>query len=138
MTDPTVTATATGTLQTTAATAEKVVEAIAKVERHVADATSKGAKVMLGGKQHALGRTLPLTLVARRGEPALDALDAFLSAEHEERHAARLGKGVVTYMDVADIGRVVVGVHEARPVYLRDVATVTEAGHLVIDVATGE
>src|SRR5438093_9864503 len=29
--------------------------AIAKVEEHVADATAKGAKVMLGGKRHALG-----------------------------------------------------------------------------------
>ncbi|WP_022724104.1 NAD-dependent succinate-semialdehyde dehydrogenase [Rhodopseudomonas sp. B29] len=32
-------------------------EAIAKVERHVADAVGKGAKVVLGGKRHALGRT---------------------------------------------------------------------------------
>jgi succinate-semialdehyde dehydrogenase/glutarate-semialdehyde dehydrogenase len=29
--------------------------ALAKVEEHVADATAKGAKVMLGGKRHALG-----------------------------------------------------------------------------------
>jgi len=29
--------------------------AIAKVEEHVADATAKGAKVMMGGKRHALG-----------------------------------------------------------------------------------
>ncbi|WP_420135250.1 NAD-dependent succinate-semialdehyde dehydrogenase [Rhodopseudomonas sp.] len=32
-------------------------EAIAKVERHVADAVGKGAKAVLGGKRHALGRT---------------------------------------------------------------------------------
>ena len=31
--------------------------ALAKVEEHVADAVSKGAKVMLGGKAHALGGT---------------------------------------------------------------------------------
>jgi len=31
--------------------------ALAKVEEHVADAVAKGAKVMLGGKQHALGGT---------------------------------------------------------------------------------
>ncbi|WP_271168422.1 NAD-dependent succinate-semialdehyde dehydrogenase [Hansschlegelia plantiphila] len=30
-------------------------DAIEKVERHVADATSKGAQVLLGGKRHALG-----------------------------------------------------------------------------------
>ncbi|MGE5517819.1 MAG: NAD-dependent succinate-semialdehyde dehydrogenase [Bacteroidota bacterium] len=32
-------------------------QAIEKVERHVADAVAKGAKVMLGGKRHALGGT---------------------------------------------------------------------------------
>ncbi|MEW6640541.1 MAG: NAD-dependent succinate-semialdehyde dehydrogenase [Pseudomonadota bacterium] len=32
-------------------------EAIDKVERHVADATAKGAEVVIGGKRHALGRT---------------------------------------------------------------------------------
>ncbi|NEV78244.1 aldehyde dehydrogenase family protein, partial [Rhodopseudomonas sp. BR0C11] len=32
-------------------------EAIAKVERHVSDAVAKGAKVVLGGKRHKLGRT---------------------------------------------------------------------------------
>ncbi len=32
-------------------------DAIAKVEDHVADAVAKGAKVVLGGKRHALGRT---------------------------------------------------------------------------------
>ena len=32
-------------------------DAIEKVARHIADATSKGAKVVVGGKAHALGRT---------------------------------------------------------------------------------
>ena len=32
-------------------------QAVEKVERHVADALEKGAKVMLGGKRHALGGT---------------------------------------------------------------------------------
>jgi succinate-semialdehyde dehydrogenase/glutarate-semialdehyde dehydrogenase len=32
-------------------------DAIDKVERHLADAIAKGAKVVLGGKRHALGRT---------------------------------------------------------------------------------
>ncbi len=32
-------------------------DAIAKVEDHVADAVAKGARVVLGGKRHALGRT---------------------------------------------------------------------------------
>ena len=32
-------------------------KAVSKVEEHIADATSKGAKVMLGGKRHSLGGT---------------------------------------------------------------------------------
>ncbi|MGL4728092.1 MAG: aldehyde dehydrogenase family protein, partial [Bosea sp. (in: a-proteobacteria)] len=32
-------------------------EAVEKVERHVADAVAKGAKLVVGGKRHALGRT---------------------------------------------------------------------------------
>lgn len=32
-------------------------DAVAKVEEHVADAVAKGAKVVTGGKRHALGRT---------------------------------------------------------------------------------
>src|SRR6202011_2841252 len=31
--------------------------AVQKVEEHVADAISKGARVLLGGKRHALGQT---------------------------------------------------------------------------------
>jgi succinate-semialdehyde dehydrogenase / glutarate-semialdehyde dehydrogenase len=32
-------------------------DAVDKVERHVADAVAKGGKVLVGGKRHALGRT---------------------------------------------------------------------------------
>jgi succinate-semialdehyde dehydrogenase/glutarate-semialdehyde dehydrogenase len=32
-------------------------EAIEKVESHIADAVSKGGKIVVGGKRHALGRT---------------------------------------------------------------------------------
>ena len=32
-------------------------KAVAKVEEHIADATAKGAKVLLGGKRHPLGRS---------------------------------------------------------------------------------
>jgi succinate-semialdehyde dehydrogenase / glutarate-semialdehyde dehydrogenase len=32
-------------------------EAVEKVERHISDALSQGAKVVVGGKRHALGRT---------------------------------------------------------------------------------
>ena len=52
--------------------------AVEKVEEHVADAVKKGAKVAIGGKRHALGRTFyeptvlsgvdPSMLVAQRGD----------------------------------------------------------------------
>ena len=37
-------------------------DAVEKVERLIGDATSKGAKVTLGGKRHKLGGTLPESL----------------------------------------------------------------------------
>ena len=43
-------------------------EAVEKVEAHVADALNKGAKVTIGGKRHALGRTFfePTVLIGPR------------------------------------------------------------------------
>ena len=32
-------------------------QAVAKVEEHIADATAQGARVVTGGKRHALGGT---------------------------------------------------------------------------------
>jgi succinate-semialdehyde dehydrogenase/glutarate-semialdehyde dehydrogenase len=51
--------------------------ALAKVERHVADAVAQGAKVLTGGQRHALGRTFyePTVLV--------DMTSAMLAAREE-------------------------------------------------------
>jgi len=51
--------------------------ALAKVERHVADAVAQGAKVLTGGRRHALGRTFyePTVLV--------DMTSAMLAAREE-------------------------------------------------------
>ncbi|WP_334174556.1 NAD-dependent succinate-semialdehyde dehydrogenase [Pseudoxanthobacter sp.] len=54
-------------------------DAIAKVERHVADATSKGAKVMLGGRRSALGGTFyePTILTGVTAEMAVAREETF-------------------------------------------------------------
>jgi succinate-semialdehyde dehydrogenase/glutarate-semialdehyde dehydrogenase len=51
--------------------------AVRKVELHIADATSKGARVLCGGRRHALGRTF--------FEPTVigDATPAMLCAQEE-------------------------------------------------------
>lgn len=51
--------------------------AVAKVERHVADALGKGAKVAIGGKRHGLGRTFYEPTV-------LTGVDATMLFESEE------------------------------------------------------
>lgn len=53
--------------------------AIEKVERHVADATAKGAKVVTGGKRHTLGGTFftPTVLSGATAEMALSHEETF-------------------------------------------------------------
>jgi succinate-semialdehyde dehydrogenase / glutarate-semialdehyde dehydrogenase len=46
-------------------------KALAKVEQHLADATSKGAKIALGGKRHALGGTFFEPTVVTEVTPAM-------------------------------------------------------------------
>ncbi|OYU47761.1 MAG: succinate-semialdehyde dehydrogenase (NADP(+)) [Rhizobiales bacterium PAR1] len=55
------------------------VRAIEKVERHVADATAKGAKVVTGGARHALGGTFftPTVLSGATAEMALSHEETF-------------------------------------------------------------
>jgi succinate-semialdehyde dehydrogenase/glutarate-semialdehyde dehydrogenase len=46
-------------------------QALAKVERHLADATAKGAKIALGGRRHALGGTFFEPTVVTEVTPAM-------------------------------------------------------------------
>ncbi|MGJ4951048.1 NAD-dependent succinate-semialdehyde dehydrogenase [Bradyrhizobium sp. HKCCYLS20291] len=69
-------------------------EAVEKVERHIADAVKGGAKVVTGGKRHALGRTFFEPTVLRDVKP--DALVA-----HEETFGPLAP--VIRFKDEADV-----------------------------------
>jgi len=93
------------------------VQAVEKVERHIADAVEKGAKIVLGGKRHALGGTFfeptvltgvtPDMLVA--GEETFGPVAPLFRFQTEEE-AIRLANdttaGLAAYFYSRDIGRV--------------------------------
>ncbi len=91
--------------------------AIEKVEEHIADATSKGAKVITGGKRHALGGTFfeptvmidvnPQMVVAR--EETFGPLAPLFRFETEEEAVALANDtefGLASYFFAKDMGRV--------------------------------
>jgi len=91
--------------------------AIEKVEAHVADALAKGAKVLTGGKPHALGGTFyePTVLIGATTHMALTREETFgpvaaLFRFHTEEEAIKLANdtpfGLAAYFHARDIGRV--------------------------------
>lgn len=91
--------------------------AVAKIEEHVADALTKGARLILGGKRHALGGTFfEPTILANCSAEMLVAQEetfgpvasVFLFDEEEE--AVRLANasefGLAGYFYTRDLGRV--------------------------------
>jgi succinate-semialdehyde dehydrogenase/glutarate-semialdehyde dehydrogenase len=91
-------------------------KAVAKVEEHLADATSKGAKIVAGGKRHALGGTFfeptvmtgvtPDMLVAR--DETFGPLAPVFKFETEEQaiHMANDTEfGLASYFYTRDLGR---------------------------------
>ncbi|MGO8835151.1 MAG: NAD-dependent succinate-semialdehyde dehydrogenase [Roseiarcus sp.] len=92
-------------------------EAVEKVEAHVADALAKGARALVGGSRHALGRTFfeptvladvaPDSIVAR--EETFGPL-APVFRFHDEAEAIRLANdtrfGLASYFYARDLGRV--------------------------------
>ncbi len=91
--------------------------ALAKVEHHVADAVAKGAKVLIGGRRHALGRTFyEPTVLSDMTEDMLAAREetfgpvAPLFRFREEEEAIRLANateyGLAAYFYSRDVGRV--------------------------------
>jgi succinate-semialdehyde dehydrogenase / glutarate-semialdehyde dehydrogenase len=91
--------------------------AIEKVEEHIADATSKGAKVVTGGKRHALGGTFfeptvmvdvnPQMVVAR--EETFGPLAPLFRFETEEEAIALANDtefGLASYFFAKDMGRI--------------------------------
>ncbi|SHF93312.1 succinate-semialdehyde dehydrogenase / glutarate-semialdehyde dehydrogenase [Kaistia soli DSM 19436] len=92
-------------------------KAIAKVEEHLADATSKGAKVMLGGHRHRLGGTFfePTVLTGASAAMKLAREETFgpvapvFRFETEEEVIAAANDtefGLAAYFYARDIGRI--------------------------------
>ena len=92
--------------------------ALAKVEAHVADATAKGARVLLGGKRHALGGSFYEPTVLADVTPAMAVAReetfgpvAPLFRFDEEAEAIRMANdtefGLASYFYSRDVGRIV-------------------------------
>ncbi|MEQ1946157.1 MAG: NADP-dependent succinate-semialdehyde dehydrogenase [Bryobacteraceae bacterium] len=92
-------------------------EAVAKVEEHIADATSHGAKVLLGGKRHALGgnffeptilTNVPREALAFREETfgPLAPLFRFETEEEGIKMANDTEFGLAAYFYSRDVGRI--------------------------------
>ncbi|MBY0429599.1 MAG: NAD-dependent succinate-semialdehyde dehydrogenase, partial [Rhodospirillales bacterium] len=92
-------------------------QAVEKVERHIADAVSKGAKVLVGGKRHSLGGTFfePTVLTGVTSEMQVAREETFgpmapLFRFKDEAEAVALANateyGLASYFYARDIGRV--------------------------------
>ena len=92
-------------------------EAVEKVEEHIADATAKGAKVLVGGKRHALGglffEPTILTGVTREmlvaREETFGPVAPLFRFETEEDVIAQANDtefGLASYFYARDLGRV--------------------------------
>ena len=92
-------------------------DALDKVEEHVADATSRGAKIATGGKRHALGGTFyePTVLTGVTADMKIfreetfgpvAPLIRFKSDEEVVELANRTEFGLASYFYSRDIGRI--------------------------------
>ena len=91
--------------------------AVAKVEEHVGDAIAKGARLLLGGKRHALGGQFfePTVLADARPEMAVAREETFgpvapLFRFETEAEAIRMANdtefGLASYLYARDVGRI--------------------------------
>jgi len=92
-------------------------EALEKVEGHIADAVSKGARVVFGGKRHPLGRTFFMPTILSEATPGmrvareetfgpLAPLFRFSSEEEAVRMANDTEFGLASYFYSRDVSRV--------------------------------
>src|SRR6185295_18904345 len=92
-------------------------KAVEKVEAHIADAVGKGAKVMLGGKRHALGHSFfePTILTSVTTQMAVAREETFgpvapLFRFRTEADAVQMANdtefGLAAYFYSRDIGRI--------------------------------
>lgn len=93
------------------------IAAVDKVEEHVSDAVSKGARVVVGGKRHALGRTFFEPTVLADATPDMlifreetfgpvTPVFRFKTEEEAIRLANDTESGLAAYFHGRDIGRV--------------------------------
>jgi succinate-semialdehyde dehydrogenase/glutarate-semialdehyde dehydrogenase len=93
------------------------IDAVEKVERLLSDALAKGAKVTVGGRRHALGRTFfePTVVTDVRPEMAIAREEIFgpvatLTRFQDEAEAVRIANdtpyGLAAYFYARDLGRV--------------------------------
>jgi succinate-semialdehyde dehydrogenase / glutarate-semialdehyde dehydrogenase len=91
-------------------------QAIAKVEAHIADAVAKGARILAGGRRHALGGTFfePTILVDVTADMLCAREETFgpvapLFRFHDEAEAIRMANdtefGLAAYFFTRDLGR---------------------------------
>jgi succinate-semialdehyde dehydrogenase/glutarate-semialdehyde dehydrogenase len=92
-------------------------DAVAKVERHVADALDKGAKIAVGGKRHKLGRTYyePTVITGMNTKMAMTNEETFgpvapIYRFKDEDEVIELANatpfGLASYFYARDLGRV--------------------------------
>ena len=92
-------------------------DAVRKVEEHIADATGRGAKVLTGGKRHALGGNFfePTVLTGVPGDALVSREETFgplapLFRFDTEEEAIRLANdsefGLAAYFYARDVGRI--------------------------------
>ena len=93
-------------------------EAVEKIERHIADAVAKGARVVTGGRRHALGRTYfePTVLsgatadmLVAREETFGPMAPVFRFTDESDviAHANATPYGLASYLYARDMGRVI-------------------------------
>ena len=92
-------------------------KAVAKVEQHIADATAKGGKVLIGGKRHALGHTFfePTVITEVTSDMQFAREETFgplapLMRFHSDEEVIALANdsefGLASYFYSRDIGRI--------------------------------
>lgn len=95
---------------------------------------------LIGGVQRAVRVQLDPAKLASRGLTLTQLIPALQQTNRQQQHGSRAFNNTEILLetgrflhDANDAGSVVVGVHQNRPVYLRDVATITDAGKEPVD-----
>ena len=106
---------------------------VAEVENHVKEVKDVSEISLIGGLRRQFRVQLDPGALAARGLDPLAVVPVLQQANRQAKSGAltRGNREVVIetggfFRDAADVGRVVLGVHEGAPIYLRDVARVVD------------